>query len=252
MGTSSIFRGNNDRNPLLPSDYEEQGRDQVQSVTWKTVKTDMSKYITSEGTHGSAGHIIRQAIRANGGAKRMIANSPSSIRAAKSIGRFFAGIRVDGIYVTLQQLGIQYEGRSVAEIFSHLINVIAPAADTKEDIVARKASQAAICNMYEYVADNNMDFSCMDKMPSDVMDHAMKSFLTEYIWASIMKDLECRIEQYMAGATSACEREKELKDIIEAVVDVEYDNHGTLINADINDAVSTLSERCLMVLEGIV
>lgn len=56
----------------------------------------------------------------------------------------------------------------------------------------------------------------------------------------------------MVGATSACEREKELKDIIEAVVDVEYDNHGTLINADINDAVSTLSERCLMVLEGIV
>ena len=43
MGTSSIFRGNNDRNPLLPSDYEEQGQDQVQSVTWKTVKTDMSK-----------------------------------------------------------------------------------------------------------------------------------------------------------------------------------------------------------------
>ena len=52
MGTSSIFRGNNDRNPLLPSDYEEQGQDQVQSVTWKTVKTDMSKYITSGGTHG--------------------------------------------------------------------------------------------------------------------------------------------------------------------------------------------------------
>ena len=67
-----------------------------------------------------------------------------------------------------------------------------------------------------------------------------------------MKDLECRIEQYMEDVTSACEREKELKGIIEAVVDVEYDNHGTLINADINDAVSALLERCLMVLEGIV
>ena len=252
MGTSSIFRGNNDRNPLLPSDYEEQGQVQAQPVTWKTVKTDMSKYITSGGTHGSAGNIVRQAIRANGGSKRMVANSSSSIRAAKSIGGFFAGIRSDGIYITLQQLGIQYEGRSVAEIFSHLINVMAPAAETKEDIVARQASQAALCNIYEYVAENNMDFSCMDKMPSDVMDHAMKSFLTEYIWASVMKDLECRIEQYMEDVSSACEREKELKDTIEAVVDVEYDNHGTLIKTDINDAVSALTERCLMVLEGIV
>ena len=42
MGTSSIFRGNNDRNPLLPSDYEEQTQIVEQPVTWKTVKTDMS------------------------------------------------------------------------------------------------------------------------------------------------------------------------------------------------------------------
>lgn len=252
MGTSSIFRGNNDRNPLLPSDYDEQGQTTPEPVTWKTVKTDMSKYINSGGTYGSARHIVRQAIRANGGSHRMIANSSSSIRAARSIGGFLAGVRADGIYVTLQQLGIQYEGRSVSEVFSHLINVVAPAAESKEDIVARQASQAALCKIYEYVADNNLDFSCIDRMPGEVMDQAMKSFLTEYIWASIMKDLECRIEQYMEDISSASEREKELKDTIEAVVDVEYDNHGSLVKADVNEAVSTLTERCLMVLEGII
>jgi len=56
----------------------------------------------------------------------------------------------------------------------------------------------------------------------------------------------------MGDVSSACEREKKLKDTIAAVVDVEYDNHGTLIKTDINDAVSALTERCLMVLEGIV
>lgn len=97
-----------------------------------------------------------------------------------------------------------------------------------------------------------MDFSCIDNMPVEVMDKAMKSFLTEYIWATVMKDLECRVEQYMSDVTSACEREKELKDTIEAVVDIEYDNHGSLIQDDVNEAVLALTERCLSVLEGIV
>lgn len=252
MGTSSIFRGNNDRNPLLPSDYEEQTQIVEQPVTWKTVKTDMSKYISSGGSHGSAGHIVRQVIKANGGAHRMVSSSSSSMRAARGLGGFFAGVRSNGVYTTLQQLGIQYAGKSVNDIFSHLINAISPDARTKDDIVARQASQAALINVYEYVADNNMDFSCIDNMPVEVMDRAMKSFLTEYIWATVMKDLECRVEQYMSDVTSACEREKELKDTIEAVVDIEYDNHGALIQDDVNEAVLALTERCLFVLEGIV
>lgn len=252
MGTSSIFRGNNDKNPLLPDDYSEQGQLESQTVTWKTVKTNMSKYISSGGTHGSARHIIGQAIRANGGSRQMTENSSAGMRAAKNIGGFFVGVRRDGIYVTLQQLGIQYEGRSISDVFSHLVNVIAPAAETKEDIVARQASQAALCNIYEYLSNNDMDFSYVNQMPIEIMDQAMKSFLSEYIWGSIMKDLESRIEQYMEDVNSACEREKELKDIIEAVVDVEYDNHGSLINTEINEAVQNLTERCLSVLEGIV
>ena len=36
MGTSSIFRGNNDRNSLLPLDYSEQLGTVESPVTWKT------------------------------------------------------------------------------------------------------------------------------------------------------------------------------------------------------------------------
>jgi hypothetical protein len=252
MGTSSIFRGNNDRNSLLPLDYSEQLGTVESPVTWKTAKTSMSKYISSGGSHGSAGHIVRQAIKANGGAHRMALSALPSIRAARSLGGFFASVRSNGVYTTLHQLGIQYEGRNVKDIFSHLINAISPDATTKEDIVARQAAQEALINVYEYVTNNDMDLSCIDNMPVEVMDKAMKSFLTEYIWATAMKDLESRVEQYMLDVSSACEREKELKDTIEAVIDIEYDNHGSIIQNDVNEAILALTERCLSVLEGIV
>lgn len=252
MGTSNIFRGNKDKNPLLPLDYVEQDHQESHLVTWKTAKTVMSKYVASGGTQGTAKHVIQQAIRANGGSHKMTRSAISGVRAASAIGSFFVGIREQGISTTLQQLGIQYEGRSVVEIFSKLINIVTPAAETKEDIVAREASQAALSNVYEYVSDNNMDLSCLDHMAIELMDKAMKSFFTEYIWGSIMKDLESRIEQYMNDVSSAFEREQELKDTIEAVVDVEYDKSESLLHGNINDAVITLTERCLGILEGIL
>ena len=42
MGTSSIFNGRNDKNPLLPDDYENETNNSSsysEKVLWQTVKT---------------------------------------------------------------------------------------------------------------------------------------------------------------------------------------------------------------------
>ena len=56
----------------------------------------------------------------------------------------------------------------------------------------------------------------------------------------------------MADSSSACEREQELKEVVKAVVDVEYDKNGSIIDNPLREAVVLLSERCIGVLEGIV
>lgn len=259
MGTSSIFRGNNDKNPLLPSDYEEQTQQEeaqqeqiVKPVTWKAVKTNMSKYVNSNGTRGTAAHIIRQSIKANGGAHRMTMSSGSGIRSAINLGSFFAGIRDKGIYKTLLELGVDYQGKDIQEVLSFLINAMSEDSQSKNDIVAREASQAALSSIYDYLVENNLNLESLNHLPIELMDQAMKLFFAEFIWASIMKDLACRVEQYMQDIDSAYQREQELKGIIEAVVDVEYNKHGSLIDKNVQDAVHFLLERCLGVLEGIV
>ena len=252
MGTSSIFTGNNDKKSLLPEDYVEQQNDKTQSVTWKTVKTDMSKYVTSGGKYGSARHVIQQDIRANGGTKKMVQQSRAGIRAGLNMGAFFSGVTNDGFEYTLQKLGIRYEGHSVRDTFSKVLYVIAPDTITKEDIVAREATVVALAELYDYVEENDMDIKSLDHMPKELFDKAMKTFFVEYIWAGVLKDLESRIEKYMADSSSACEREQELKEVVKAVVDVEYDKNGSIIDNPLREAVVLLSERCIGVLEGIV
>ena len=147
MGTSSIFNGRNDRNPLLPEDYnpnQDEENDVTEPVKWKTVKSDMSKYVKSGGTYGSAKHIAKQYVRAAGGARNLASQSYSGRKAGGNLGSFFNGIVTNGVKVTFKNLGIEYEGKSVEAIFSRLVDVIAPNSSTKEDIVAKEATQAAL------------------------------------------------------------------------------------------------------------
>ncbi|OUQ55537.1 hypothetical protein B5E58_12150 [Tyzzerella sp. An114] len=255
MGTSSIFNGRNDRNPLLPEDYESTQEEQKISsepVKWQTVKSDMSKYIKSGGTYSSIKHIARQYVRAAGGSSRMASHSYSGKKVGANIGSFFNGVVNNGIESTFKSLGIQYVGKSVGEIFSRLVDVIAPNSNTKEDIVAKEATQMALSRIYDYVEANEMDIKCINNMPPELMNGVLKEYVGSYIWITMMNDLGSRLEMYISNSEDAYATECEFKDMIMGIVDVEFDKQGDIINQDVHSTMNSLYERCLGVLEGIV
>lgn len=255
MGTSSIFNGRKDRNSLLPEDYEpeqEGQKDLSEPVKWRTVKSDMSKYINSGGTYGSLKHIAQQYIKASGGSSRMMSQSYSGKKVGRNLGSFFNEIVSNGVETTFRKLGIQYIGKSVGEIFSRLVDVIAPDSSTKEDIIAKEATQMALSRVYDYVEANEMDIKCINNMPLELMNMALKEYVGSYIWATIMNDLGSRLEMYISNSEDAYAMECEFKDMIMGIVDVEFDKQGNIINQNVSSTINSLYERCLGVLEGIV
>lgn len=255
MGTSSIFNGRNDRNPLLPEDYEptqEEQKNSSDSVKWQTVKSDMSKYIKSGGTYGTTRHIAKQYVKAAGGSSRMASQSYSGRKAGGNIGSFFSGVVNNGVESTFESLGIQYVGKSVGEIFSRLVDVIAPNSNTKEDIVAKEATQMALSRVYDYVEANEMDVKCIDNMPQELMNGVLKEYVGSYIWITMMNDLGSRLEMYISNSEDAFAMECEFKDMIMGIVDVKFDKQGNVINQNITSTMNSLHERCLNVLEEIV
>lgn len=255
MGTSSIFNGRNDRNSLLPEDYEpgqEEQNNSSEPVKWQTVKSDMSKYINSGGTYGSIKHIAQQYVRAAGGSSRMASHSYSGRKAGGNIGSFFNGVVNNGVKSTFKSLGIQYAGKSVREIFSRLVDVIAPNSNTKEDIIAKEATQMALSRVYDYVEANDMDIECINNMPSELMNGVLKEYIGSYIWITMMNDLGSRLEMYISNSEDAYAMECEFKDLIMGIVDVEFDKQGNIINQDIASTMNSLHEICLRLLEGIV
>ena len=255
MGTSNIFNGRNDRNPLLPEDYvsdQEEMQSKSEQVKWQTVKSDMSKYINSGGTYSSPRHIARQYVRAAGGSRQMTSQAHSGMKVGGNIGGFFNSIVKNGLEAALKNLGIEYLGKPASEIFSRLVTIVAPDSNTKEDIAAKEAAQIALSKIYDYVEENDMNINSIDNMPPELMNEAMKEYIGSYIWITMMKDLGSRLEMYIANSKDAYNVEYEFKDMIMGIVDVEFKNRGDMINKDASVAVKELYGRCLDVLEGIV
>ena len=255
MGTSSIFNGRNDRSPLLPDDYDAapamHGMDKP-AVTWQTVKSDMSKYIKSEGSYGSSRHIVRQYIRASGGVQRLARSSTAGIRAGSNLGSFLKSIRSDGVYKTFQDLGVDFEGKSIHEVFSELVNVLAPSANSKEDIVAREAVLSALSKLYDYIECNNINIDNLNEMPIELMNEAICDYVGSYIWILVMNDLESRLEKFMADTSKAYQIEQEFKDMIMGIVHVEFENNEGIMSKNVGDAVQDLYKSCLHTLEDVI
>jgi len=283
MGTSNIYHGKNDRNSLLPEDYgdnengnnngdenndnannsgegdndgsdnnanENNERTPIIPVQWKTVKADMSKYIRSGGTKGNINHIVKQYIKASGGSSKLVSQSSSGIRAGSGLGTVFSDIRRYGVALTFRNLGIDFAGRSVKEVFSQLITILAPRSDTKEDIVAKEAAQEALSKVYDYIEKNEMDIECLDKMPPTLMNEVLCEYVSSYIWTMIMNDLGSRFEIYIEDPKQTLSLEQEFKDYIYSTVKVEFETKGDIVNQDVTSAITDLYDKCLKTLEG--
>lgn len=263
MGTSSIYHGPTKNNPLLPYDYEDGQANQENNinnepiVTWKTVKMDFSKYINGKSGNssrngGSIKNVASQYVKASGGTKALMSKSTSGTVSGRALYGFYENVRSKGIYQTLATLHIQFQGKSVNEIISLLVNAISPNVITKEDIVARKATQEASAYIYDYIDRNNMDIQCLNSMPQDLVDTSMCAFLVSYIWGTMMKDLASRLEIYEKNPEKAFEVEQDLKGYVKGIVEVEFQKDNGIFKKSPEEAVDGLLIKCFKTMEGII
>lgn len=247
MGTSNMYLGKNKHNTsLLPEDYLIDEETPIES--WQAVKTYVTRNINSNGNYGSKEKAVSKYIKASGGSKNIINMSRSGKRAAINIGRLFNSINDNGYQYAFRQLGIDCVDKSVEEIFSELVCSISPEASTKEDVVAREATQEALAKLYDYLLENDLDLNCLDHIPNELIGVVFCEFIVSYLWVLILNDLSYRFEKNIEDGTSAYELQEEYKDIIRNVVDVEYEN-SSLDDLSPEEVIPYLMENCYDILE---
>lgn len=255
MGTSSIYGGPIDKKNLLPSDYDDlnnEDQDNISEEPWKNTKKLISKYIT--GSNNNLKGVVKNYIKASGGAKSSTQNSKAGIKSTVNLGQLFSNIKQNGLNKTFKGLNIEYRGRDIQEVLSELVNVISFSSDEKEEIVAKDATIETLSNLYLFIEDNNMDISCLESMNEEIFDVLMCKYISSYIWGKMLNDLESRFEEYSNDSNKSVEIENEFKEYIKSTVDITYNELKVNINSfndsDIKDIINSLYFECYDVLGG--
>lgn len=251
MGTSSSFGGVKDRKSLLPDDYSE-SEERQHSKTWKGTRTQLSRHIN--GNHGSG--IERTAsnfVGASGGADSLLAKSNAGIKGAINIGNFIYKVYSQGFIKTFSELGISFNGKSVMEIFSLLVNYISSDATTKDDNIAREAAIDATSKIYEYIEIHELNFEVLESVSVESMDFVFCTYVEQYIWGKILNDLEICLEKNEKDIDKIIEMEKELKTYVSHITSVAFNSEGMrnkiFGQKSIEEGVRELYHRCYEKLE---
>jgi len=255
MGTSSIYGGPVDKKNLLPSDYDELDDDEQENITeepWKNTKKLMTQYIT--GSNNNLKGVVKNYIKALGGSEKATRNSKSGTRSTVNLGQLFSSIKQNGLEKTFKDLNIEYRGKGVNEVLSELVNVISFSSHTKEEIVAKDATIETLSDIYSFIEENDMDIFCLESINDEMFDVIICKYISSYIWARMLNDLESRFEEYSSDPNKSIEIECEFKDYIKSIVDVTYNNLKININSfnnkNINKIINSLYFECYDVLGG--
>lgn len=258
MGTSSMYGGPTDKNPLLPDDFEDEAIDPKQmdeknKMLWKSAKHNMTNYVKGKDS-GSPQKVMRSYYRAGGRASKLANTSSSGINAIASLGNLLKSVQSQGLTYTLDNLKVSWRGKSVQVVLSELVNVISPEAATKEDIVARKALIDTTSEIYKIMEKNNSDIDSLDALDDSMIEILLCNFISTYIFERILSDLGHSFEKHLDNTLKAKRLEKNLKDYIKSSIDSKLGD-SRLANIDyehpdVKDIITKVFQDCYYIFGG--
>jgi hypothetical protein len=265
MGTSSIYDGPMDNNPLLPDDIDElmNGEDQKDGEQipeskkpkhWQNAKNSMSKY--ASGTSSNYKNAVKKYVQASGGSNKLAVNSAAGKSSLVRFGQALASFSENGVTETFRKLRIETTGKDVEVLFSELINAISVESNTKDESIAKDATVEALMVIYEHLEENNLDIESLEKLDDTLFDTALCEFTTSYIWGKILSELEKSFEKNGSDALSTIDKEKDIKEYIRNVVDIEFSKSkidSKMVNeSNIQSKVNELFREIYSTLEGVI
>lgn len=276
MGTSNIFNGPKDSSSnLLPYDYQPDSDGKVDTSSpdevptsslrpdvdvpssdfhpWQSVKGEISRLSSSYNSlpYKSRQEKIRKVashhIKASGGSAKIMQSALSGIATGGSLFGFFSNIATKGYTDTFSSLNISTQGKSAKEVFSQLVNAISKSSNTKEDIISREATTAALSELYDYLDRNDMDLDALNEMPLELVSLCEITYITEWIWGKIFSDLGSRVDNKASDDETAANIEQDFKEYIRSTVEIQFNKSGTHSNP--RDFVASLFAQCYKAME---
>ncbi len=233
MGTSRSYSGPTGKNPLLPpwadgevdSGVTDPGSNQTTTPTdnretnipplqspsslesWGNVKGSFTR-LAGKPSFSSSGarKTMRSFVKAHGGAANASKISRRGQSVAQSIGGVLSGLAVHGENLIYDGFNFQdCVGKKTSELLSILVDLVVPNNDDLESMVARDAAVEAFQKLFEIFDVNSKGLEALKNLSLDNMKIVFKTYLSEYIFVSLLNKAGQKLEKMLPKDAKKCE-----------------------------------------------
>lgn len=245
MGTSSSFGGPKENTPLLPPFANNPNTDNLQSDNtdqsnnislptgdWPTAKKHLGRL--ANGTGSSPKKALKSYVNAYGGSNNASRSAKAGKIAIGNLGSFLGNIASNGLRAALRDSGLEYLiGKPTETVLVGIANKIAPIGKTNEDAVARNAILDALNELYLDFQLEEKDIDNLDNLNRDGIEKMIKVAVRAYIYERYRQALDTFVENKQISINETFNREKQIKEYIDAEVDFNFSDVD-ILNVDFN------------------
>jgi hypothetical protein len=191
---------------------------------WTSAKVRMSAYASSGGK-GRLRNAARRYVRARGGSKRAAASATGGQAATAGLGGFLADVANRGFAEATTSLGLtNLLGQPVEAALAAMLNAIAPAGATADDITARRADADALAVLFQRFKAQEGGLAKLNAMDAGAVKDVIQVSVASYIYHRWLLDLGKRVEERAVSPKQAVKLEREVKEHVKNLVKINL--HG--------------------------
>lgn len=184
---------------------------------WPSAKATLTRFVSQGGTGPtSAGDVISSYVEAHGGARKLASSSGSAQAVARRLAQFVVDVHSDGIERALRKHGLQdLVGRDIGAILDGLLDYIAPDANLRDEVLARKTADDVLAALLEGAeSDEAIELLVTQKLDTDGILSVIEMYVEAYVYNKLIADFGSRIAEQSASRAEARRVEKELRRVV--------------------------------------
>ncbi|WP_272421449.1 Qat anti-phage system associated protein QatB [Polyangium jinanense] len=186
----------------------------------------------------------RAYVRARGGSSGAAKTSRAGRAATARLGGFLAGVAADGIKPTLERFGlVATVGNDAQQVLAAISNAIAPTGASREEAVARRATNDVLKELYDKYAIASEGLARLEAMPADDIRKAVEASISTYIYYCWLEELGSRIEDKSMSGAEAERLERDMKVYVRDVVHLDLKDVDVLTLDWAGDAGGKVIEK---------
>lgn len=198
---------------------------------WTSSKRALGVAVSGRGSASAAtwARASRRYVTALGGSKKAASSSASGRNATRALGSFLSTAAAANLGAALNELGLNgLVGRGIEEVVAGLCDVFAPAAQTREDSIARRAIAETLLDLLLPHTNERKELQTVDRLSEPQVHAALLAAITTYIFRRWVSDFGKHIEKKAISEAQAVRREAEMRRCIKMRVRLTFRNKNVL------------------------